>query len=74
LNCIGGIKFNICNSFIAAASGISNDSDVSDFTTAGFAEEIPDITLFSFERQAIYKDGVIFPLSRLHLFFYISKN
>jgi hypothetical protein len=69
LHCIRGVKFNIRNSFIAAASGISNDSDVSDFTTAGFAEKIPDIPLFSFERQAIYENGVIFPLSRLHLFF-----
>ena len=44
------VELNIGHSLASSTSGISDDSDISDFSTVVFDEKVPDIFFFSFER------------------------
>ncbi len=44
------IKLNVSDTFALSTSLVSNNSDVSDFSTLSVAEEIPNVFFFGFER------------------------
>lgn len=69
LDRLGVVELDVGDSFAPAASGVSDDADISYFAAVGLKEKVPDVPLLGLQGQTINQNGEVFSLSLLHLFF-----
>jgi hypothetical protein len=49
LNCLSSVELDVGYSLAAATASVADDTNISDFSAVGLAEEVPDVPFLGFE-------------------------